>query len=145
MMDLYDLVFNTICEDRMKTRAYNILVKNGIDTLETLATFDGDFSEFKKCGIKTKNMLDMLKRKAYREFIEKDAVETALDKSLKRCPFCGGRAEIRLKIEEGSTLNAYVQCSACFCKTTKAFVEIGENPTDLDFLKGAFHLWNRRT
>lgn len=36
-----------------------------------------------------------------------------LNKELKNCPFCGGKAEIRMNKYGGS----YVVCTSCYCQT----------------------------
>lgn len=54
--------------------------------------------------------------------------ENPLNKQLTPCPFCGGKAEIRMTKYGGS----YVICTNCFCRTTDGGMGI------------AVCLWNRR-
>lgn len=62
-------------------------------------------------------------------------VDTASDE-LKRCPFCGGKAEYRLKSNgTGRQTQVYVRCTACGART-RATIEC--------YKSNVVSLWNMR-
>ena len=65
---------------------------------------------------------------------------------LKRCPFCGGWAELKFSYECWS---AFVRCSGCFCKTAEYTIS-GPNSPDTasvdncQAVQSAIRDWNSR-
>ena len=55
---------------------------------------------------------------------------------LKPCPFCGGQAELRVKMNEGVT----VQCSKCDVQT-RSWVDFGHGT---NAVRTVVEAWNRR-
>ena len=60
-----------------------------------------------------------------------------MNKELKPCPFCGGKAQLE---HDGITVNSYVRCFECHART-KAIAVAPYHCSD----DKAIELWNQRT
>ena len=66
---------------------------------------------------------------------------------LKKCPFCGGEAEIK-RVENNGKDNVWIQCKECNCATSIFTAPLNAIPKrvklDSDYFKRVIYAWNRR-
>lgn len=70
-----------------------------------------------------------------------------MSEELKRCPFCGGKAEVRTKYIEKETkdvpVSSYVRCTRCFAQSDE-FLYKNTEFILIDPAEEAIKAWNRR-
>lgn len=86
----------------------------------------------------------------YRDNYElRDQEEIALKKSMKLCPFCGGRPYLetsaRAFINGESVRVTYVRCTSCGARTGRVNItDFGRTSHSIDAEREAVAKWNRR-
>ena len=95
-------------------------------------------------------MIDRRAEEIAKERGIKDPVEARMEviadarteQNLKRCPFCGGKAYIKVESDSFSNIQSIIRCSEC---CTTMVVDVDMTKSDDWNKQKAIEKWNRRT